>query len=96
MFKLQLPQQIVYYSDADEANFFRWLQQVPAVKDVKGGPSGLEVAVNVPIDDDSLRELIALLTRYSLEKDSLRHLLTPENEHWFRKKGMYWFESVFT
>ena len=51
-----------YYSQVDEDHFFGWLQSIPVIKKVKGTTDGLELAVLRPVDKDSLRHLIALLT----------------------------------
>jgi hypothetical protein len=84
-----------YYCQTDEDHFFGWLQSIPAIKAVKGTPSGLELTVQRPIDSDSLRDLIALLTRYSVDCRPLKPLCDEQQDEYFRAKGKYWHAAVY-
>jgi hypothetical protein len=95
MMKIVIREPAPFFSDSDEDSFFHWLKSIGAVKDFVGGPSGLEVALEDPVEDSSLRELIGLLTRYGLDMKCLRGLRTPQNEAWFADAQMYWHKSVF-
>lgn len=84
-----------FFAYSDEWCFFKWLQRIKAVKRVRGTPQGLLVEINDPIDDGSLRDLIALLTRYSMDTRCLAALSNPKNEAWFKKPSKFWFRGVF-
>jgi hypothetical protein len=95
--KLVIQEPRWYLSAGDEDYFFEWLKSISAVKDIVPTRAGLlELTLADPVDDPSLRELLALSKRYGLDMKPLRNLLTPENEHWFAgKKKAYWYRSVF-
>jgi hypothetical protein len=48
-----------------------------------------------PIDDNSLRELIALHFRYKIYMKRLAAFETDENRKWFRNSRAYWYSRVF-
>jgi hypothetical protein len=85
----------IFYSYNDEKNFFRWLEDIPAIKKVTGSSKGLKVVVKTPIEDQDLRELLAVMSRYSLDLGSLKELLSEGNESWFKNPKMYWHSAVF-
>ena len=84
-----------YYNQTDEDHFFGWLQSIPAIKKVKGVPSGLELTVQRPIDKESLRNLIALLTRYDVNRRPLKALCDEQKDESFRAKEKYWHAAVY-
>ncbi len=84
-----------FYSQQDEDNFFRWLQSIPEVKAVKGCSRGLEVVLEGPISEECLVELMAVLSRYSVELQPLKALCEPNNEAWFRNPIKYWYPEIF-
>jgi hypothetical protein len=85
-----------FYSYNDEKNFFRWLEGIPAIKTVTGYSKGLKVVVKTPIDDQDLRELLAVMSRYSLDLRSLKELLSEDNKSWFNDPTMPWHSAVFS
>ena len=93
--KLTIDEPVPFYSEGDEDNFFNWLQSIPAVRGVSGTAKGLEVFIEEPLDDLSLYELIALMTRYSLDRRCLRPLCERDDKCWFRDKEKYWYQSIF-
>jgi len=93
--KLVVKEPSIFFSYLDEENFFRWLAAIPAVKGVVRVGPALEVAIDEPIDEASLRDLIALLRRYGVDMKVLKDLVNPDNEAWFRSPVAYWFDSVF-
>lgn len=85
-----------FYSRADEAAFFSWLNGIPEVKSVTGVGRALhiELASDV-VSEESLRELVAIYSRYIGNMKDLARFVTPENESWFKNKKAYWYASVF-
>lgn len=92
---LLIPEPPRYYCEPDEEHFFTWLQAIPAVRDVRGTPLGLEVTVDEPIDRVSFYELVGLLTRYGLNRRCLHLLCELNPDPWFRDPQNYWHNDVF-
>ena len=91
-------QQLNLYSYLDEQAFFQRLGKITAVKRIHGENTSLLIELEVPIDDTSLWEFIALLTRYGAtkqDKEQLTSLCTYENEGWFKDPDKYWYAEVF-
>ncbi|UWU74882.1 hypothetical protein N2603_33255 [Bradyrhizobium huanghuaihaiense] len=86
--KIAIREPAPFFSNGDEDSFFHWLKSIDAVKDFVGSPRGLEVTLEDPVEDLSLRELIGLLTRYGLDMRCLRGLRTQQNEAWFADEQM--------
>ncbi|MBF6204317.1 hypothetical protein IU483_09310 [Streptomyces gardneri] len=84
-----------YYSRGDEAAFFEWLDRIPSVRSYGGRLSTLEIVVDTPVDDDSLRELVALFYRYHIDLAQLRQLDNTQIGPWFRDPRKFWHEPVF-
>lgn len=84
-----------FYCEPDEYHFFTWLQKIAAVKAIMGTPDGLDLTLQVPIDRTSFYELVGLLTRYQLDRTSLRPLCEGHTDSWFTDDTNYWYESVF-
>ena len=85
-----------YYAREDEDIFFAWLDQIEHVVSYKGEPRGLVAQLkDGPIDNESLRELLALHYRYKLYMKELAYFETKENRKWFRGSRAYWYSRVF-
>ncbi|KWT89279.1 MULTISPECIES: hypothetical protein [unclassified Variovorax] len=84
-----------FYCYQDEKHFFDWLEGLKALKGMKRTPKGLALTVDFPIDDDSLADLIALLTRYRLDRATLKVFLNESNQKWFETSRAYWYRAVF-
>ncbi|MGI0118295.1 hypothetical protein [Zooshikella sp. RANM57] len=85
-------QPVVYYSQLDEDHFFTWAQEIPCVKSIDQGYLHID---ETEIDEEALRDLLALLERYQLSAKSLADLCTPENELWFKDRNKYWYDGIF-
>lgn len=87
--------ELTFYSQKDETNFFAWLKSIDAIEFVRG--EGLSIIANVlePVSDPDLRELIAVLYRYGVDMKQLDHLVNDANREWFAVPGMYWYSRVF-
>lgn len=93
--ELTIKEPVPFFSEGDEDSFFRWLRSIPAVRKVVGTPEGLKLTLREP-DKLSIYELIALMTRYQLDRRCLREICESSKERaWFRRKQMYWYDSVY-
>lgn len=93
---LTIPEPDGFSCQLDEEHFFKWLQEIYGVKEVRGHTAGLTVYLAVPaLSDSALRNLIGLLFRYDIPMSFLRSQLTPKNERWFNEPDKDWYQSVF-
>lgn len=85
-----------FYSKMDEEAFFAWVAKIYAILTIKGvGDEILFSIESTNIDENSLYELIGLLTRYKINLKQLAQFKTAENADWFYNKQKYWFKAVF-
>lgn len=85
-----------YLSQGDEAAFFAWLNAIPGVVSVKGYGRELHIRLrSMRLSQNSLRELIALYTRYNGELSELAQFATEANSAWFKASDAVWHHSVF-
>lgn len=85
-----------YYSECDETAFFEWLDKLPCVKRYEGELDVLMIYVDeAKVDENSLRELLALFRRFSVEMKQLRVFDRDEFALWFRDPRAYWHAAVF-
>lgn len=89
-----IPEPAPFHCQLDEDHFFAWLNDIPAVKDVRGTAKGLELELSEPVDGVSFRELAGLLTRYGLDLRCLRPL-APQLDPSLRNPVAYWYQAVF-
>lgn len=90
----QAPMQ--YFSQGDEAAFFSWLQSISGVIAVQGQGRELHIKLRSKrLSSESLREFIALYTRYNGNMTELAQFATPSNSSWFCADGTYWHKKVF-
>ncbi len=93
---LTIPGPAPFYCQLDEDHFFKWLQEIEGVKEVRGHLTDLTIYLSVSVlSDAALRDLIGLLYRYDVQMSVLRSQLTPKNEHWFKDPETYWYEKIF-
>jgi hypothetical protein len=95
-----MPQLIIpgatFYSQADEASFFAWLESIPGVIRVVGENSSLVVTLrSARLSKAALWNLLALHFRYNIPMEALARFETSQNTSWFRKPGMFWHKKVF-
>jgi hypothetical protein len=87
---------VKYFAPGDERAFFAWLDQIPCVKRYAGRGHTLYISVDAAaVDQDGLRELLALFFRYGIELGQLAALDRNELTDWFRDKKAYWYKEVF-
>lgn len=85
-----------FLSECDEEAFFCWLKQLDCVEGFHG--QGLDLFISVsenPLKDESLRELLALFSRYRVDMTQLACFENDANRSWFRDARAYWFRDVF-
>lgn len=86
---------LTFYSQVDESFFFNWLNVIAGIIEVSGVRDTIIIDVVSNINDDSLRELIALFTRYGLDLSQLRKFVSDSNARWFDDPMMFWHSLVF-
>jgi hypothetical protein len=85
-----------FYSPGDEAAFFGWLGKLPFVERYEGRGLTLYISVNaMAVDEDGLRDLLALFRRYGVELKQLAVFDREEFADWFRNEQAYWHKEVF-
>jgi len=85
-----------FFSPNDEAAFFGWLTKLSCVRNSEGRGTTLYISVEpAGVDEDSLRELLALFHRYGVDMRQLAKLERDEFTDWFRDSKAYWFKQVF-
>ena len=85
-----------FYSQRDEAAFFEWLKKLTCVERVQGRGLTLYISVDCSlVDEDGLRELLALFRRYGIDKRQLAQLDRKEFSAWLHDPKAFWYEEVF-
>lgn len=87
---------VEFYSAEDENAFFNWLKALNCVEKIHG--KGLSILINTEesVDDDCLRELLAIFYRYKIDMAQLSVFRNKTNEDWFyNNKQAYWYNKVF-
>jgi len=85
-----------YYTYQDEKRFYEWLESIPGVRRVSGGPMGLTIQLaDVGLDIDDWADMTALFVRYDIDMRALRDLVTPENEAWIKDPKRFWYSKIF-
>jgi hypothetical protein len=85
-----------YYSQKDEDAFFEWLAKIRCVTKIAGSGYILSMTIQLDlVDQDGLRELLAIFHRYGISMSQLAALEQPEWAAWFRSESAYWHAGVF-
>ena len=86
-----------FYAPHDEEAFFEWLDKIEAIKQVWGLGDEIHLTIkNEFIDDESLRDFIAIFTRCEIELSQLSQFRNKANEDWFySNKQAFWRKGVF-
>jgi predicted RNA-binding protein associated with RNAse of E/G family len=85
-----------FYSAGDEEAFFSWLKKLPFVERTEGRGLTLYMEINSrAVDEDGLRELIALFRRYGVDLAQLVAFDRDEFSDWFRDPRAYWYKAIF-
>jgi hypothetical protein len=87
---------VQFFSAHDESGFFEWLKKLTCVKRSEGRGRTIYLSVELAsVDEDALRELLALFRRYAVDMRQLAKLDRDEFADWFRDPNAYWFKQVF-
>jgi hypothetical protein len=78
-------------SQLDEKHLFEWAIQIPGV--LRWEQDTLVVRTN--LSQVSLRDLLALFSRYQIPMAQLAQFRTTKNEKWFAASQMYWHARLF-
>lgn len=83
---------VTFGSTLDERHLFEWAKQIPGV--LRWEQDTL-VVKSLNLSQASLRDLIALFSRYQIPMMQLAQFRNPRNEAWFASPKMYWHTQVF-
>lgn len=87
----------MFGSDFDEDAFFKWLQSISGVRSVVGNGYGLDVEIDFSLfDDDSVKNMAVLHSRYKLDFGAIRAFLIENEEQWIFDQNTYWAKKVST
>lgn len=81
-----------FHSYLDEEAFFEWAMKIHCVDNMDKGYFHIK---SKRLSKSDLYDLIAIMTRYQLPMKELQQFCNSKNEHWFKNKDMYWYQSVF-
>jgi hypothetical protein len=85
-----------FFSQGDESAFFAWLDKLPFVERYQGRGRILYISVNsAAVDENGLREMLALFRRYGIELKQLAVFDREEFADWFRYPQAYWYRDIF-
>ena len=82
---------VQFGSQLDEKHLFEWAMEIPGV--LRWEHDTLVVRTN--LSQTSLRDLLALFSRYQIPMAQLAQFRSTRNEHWFAAPQMYWHSRVF-
>lgn len=83
---------VTFGSQLDERHLFEWAMQVPGVLRWE---QDVLVVKSLNISQASLRDLLALFSRYQIPMQQLAQFRNTRNEAWFADPQMYWYKKVF-
>ncbi|MCO7187659.1 MULTISPECIES: hypothetical protein [unclassified Pseudoalteromonas] len=87
---------VKFLSPADEQSFFDRLNALSCVNDVFGQGFSIIIETDKSLDDEELREIIALFYRYNVNMKQLKGFLSKGNRVWFKhNQQSYWYKKVF-
>lgn len=85
-----------FFSQGDEAAFFGWLKTLPFIESTEGHGRTVYIKINSStVDEDGLRELLALFRRYGVDLAQLVAFDREEFAEWFRRADAYWHKDIF-
>ncbi len=87
-----------FYSKKDENVFFEWINKIDCIDSTSVHLNEFHLYMaSDELEDDALRNLLALFYRYKLDMSQLKRFLTKDNKKWFfdKKYPGYWNKKVF-
>lgn len=87
---------VPFYSKGDEGRLFQGLKDIPAIADIVGVGQSLVFDMDIQqLNDDMLRELIALLWRYGISLRPLSELSSDGKFTWIKNDKFFWYKNMF-
>ena len=87
---------VTFYSRGDENRLFQGLNDIPAITDIIGVGRSLVLKIDARVlNNDMLRELIALLWRYGIALHPINILCKKKKFVWISDEKFYWHQSMF-
>lgn len=87
---------IKFLSPQDEVNFFSWAENLCCINQVYGEGFSIIIETKDTVDDNCLRELIAVFYRYNIKMTQLKVFLNKDNKFWFYSNTKScWHRKVF-
>lgn len=83
---------VIFGSQLDERHLFEWAMQIPGI--LRWEQDTL-VVKSLNLSQASLRDLVALFSRYQIPMNQLAQFRNARNEAWFASPKMYWHLRVF-
>jgi hypothetical protein len=83
---------VTFGSQLDERHLFEWAMQIPGV--VRWESDTL-VMKSLKLSQATLRDLLALFSRYQIPMKQLAQFKNVRNEMWFASPQMYWHTRIF-
>jgi hypothetical protein len=85
-----------FFSQGDEAAFFAWLDRVSFVERYEGRGLTLHIFIKEDaVDEEGLREILALFRRYGVPLRQLAALDRDAFASWFHDERAYWYKEIF-
>jgi len=85
----------VFYGQADEDHFFKWLGDLPSFGQVVGVGRELAITLREPVDDETTLGLLVLCERWQISMKPLRALCTQSNQEWFASPQSWFHGKVW-
>jgi hypothetical protein len=82
---------IRFGSQLDEKHLFHWAVEIPGVLRWERDT----LVVKSRLSQASLRDLLALFSRYGIPMEQLAQFENSTNREWFAAPQMYWHKRVF-
>jgi hypothetical protein len=87
---------IRFFSEFDESGFFEWLDKLACVQKYTGRGKILYITINSDaVDEEALREILALFRRYGIAMRQLIAFDRQEFAEWFHDRRAYWYTDIF-
>ncbi|GKT19449.1 hypothetical protein AVHY2522_22505 [Acidovorax sp. SUPP2522] len=85
-----------FYSRGDERRLFQGLEEITAIRSVKGVGRDLLIDVSIAaLNKEAMRELVALLWRYEIPLAPLRAFAEKKKFEWLNDSQGYWYSAMF-
>jgi hypothetical protein len=82
---------IRFGSQLDEKHLFTWAAEIPGFLRWEQDT----LVMRSRLSEASLRDVLALFSRYGIPMAQLARFLNSKNERWFTAPHMYWYKQVF-